>query len=449
MPYIKTTWTTDYGEGINASNLNKIEQGIWDAVTHAESTHAPTDADNTASNETSHVDVLVDGDIGINIQAYSTVLAATTASFLIADESKLDGVEDSANNYSHPTGDGSLHVPANGITNDTKVLTASAVAGVYTWEVAASGGGIGEFIDDSIAISIDDTALANDDGTGNSNIALGKQAGNSSTTGNQNVLIGPYVAQKLETGAGNVYLGYYTGWGTTIGGYNVGIGYNCMSNLTTGIDNIAIGRTALNGDSTNKLTGTFNIGVGRDTGKVLSTGGYNLFMGYLAGSSTTTGNNNICLGENAGSAVTSSSFNIAIGLDAISDTTCTGSYNNAIGYQALHSNTSGYGNVGLGRDAGYNNETGAKNVFIGYQAGYNELSGSKLHIANGSTESLIEGDFSAKTLDLNGSVAIKEFLTLTPTATAPTVNNSFYVDSADGILKFKDNTGTVKIVTLT
>ena len=39
------------------------------------------------------------------------------------------------------------------------------------------------------------------------------------------------------------------------------------------------------------------------------------------------------------------------------------------------------------------------------------------------------------------------FLTLQP-ASAPTVNNAFFVDSADGVLKFKDNTGAVKIVNL-
>ena len=43
------------------------------------------------------------------------------------------------NNYIHPTGDGNLHVPANGTVNNGKVLTASAVAGVYTWETIPSG----------------------------------------------------------------------------------------------------------------------------------------------------------------------------------------------------------------------------------------------------------------------------------------------------------------------
>ena len=39
-----------------------------------------------------------------------------------------------ANLYTHPTGDGNLHVPANGTTNNGKYLQASATAGTYTWE---------------------------------------------------------------------------------------------------------------------------------------------------------------------------------------------------------------------------------------------------------------------------------------------------------------------------
>ena len=36
----------------------------------------------------------------------------------------------------HATGDGNIHVTADGGTNNGKILTASAVAGVYTWESA-------------------------------------------------------------------------------------------------------------------------------------------------------------------------------------------------------------------------------------------------------------------------------------------------------------------------
>lgn len=41
--------------------------------------------------------------------------------------------------YTHPTTDGSLHVPATGTTNNGKVLTAGATPGVATWETLPSG----------------------------------------------------------------------------------------------------------------------------------------------------------------------------------------------------------------------------------------------------------------------------------------------------------------------
>jgi hypothetical protein len=56
-----------------------------------------------------------------------------------AEQIHADRYTDTDTIYTHPTGDGSLHVPANSTTNAGKVLTASAVAGVYTWETVPSG----------------------------------------------------------------------------------------------------------------------------------------------------------------------------------------------------------------------------------------------------------------------------------------------------------------------
>jgi len=50
-----------------------------------------------------------------------------------ADKTKLNGIEANANNYVHPSGDGNLHVPATGITNNGKVLSAGSTSGSINW----------------------------------------------------------------------------------------------------------------------------------------------------------------------------------------------------------------------------------------------------------------------------------------------------------------------------
>lgn len=69
----------------------------------------------------------------------STAAVTTSANGLMiaSDKSKLDGVAANANNYTHPSGDGNLHVPATGTTNSTKVLRAGATAGSLSWGAVA------------------------------------------------------------------------------------------------------------------------------------------------------------------------------------------------------------------------------------------------------------------------------------------------------------------------
>ena len=66
----------------------------------------------------------------------TTTLAGVMSS---ADKTKLDGIATGANNYSHPTGDGNLHVPATSTTNSGKVLTAGATAGSLSWTTPNAG----------------------------------------------------------------------------------------------------------------------------------------------------------------------------------------------------------------------------------------------------------------------------------------------------------------------
>jgi hypothetical protein len=55
------------------------------------------------------------------------VLSATTARTLL-------NVADGSNNYTHPSGDGNLHVPATSTSNDGKFLKAGSTAGSLSWD---------------------------------------------------------------------------------------------------------------------------------------------------------------------------------------------------------------------------------------------------------------------------------------------------------------------------
>ena len=68
--------------------------------------------------------------------------AASTAShgyMSNTDKAKLDGIAASANNYVHPSADGSLHVPATGTGNNGKFLMAGASAGAISWGTPVGG----------------------------------------------------------------------------------------------------------------------------------------------------------------------------------------------------------------------------------------------------------------------------------------------------------------------
>lgn len=59
----------------------------------------------------------------------------TTAGTVMAGDTEIPAA------YTHPSGDGNLHVPATSTTNSGKVLTAGGTAGALTWETPAAGGG--------------------------------------------------------------------------------------------------------------------------------------------------------------------------------------------------------------------------------------------------------------------------------------------------------------------
>lgn len=58
----------------------------------------------------------------------------SSADFTAAEKNKLALIANGANNYVHPTVDGTLHVPVTGVTSYGKVLTAGSTPGSISWE---------------------------------------------------------------------------------------------------------------------------------------------------------------------------------------------------------------------------------------------------------------------------------------------------------------------------
>ena len=71
--------------------------------------------------------------VGAGGTAHAAASSAAAGFMTAAQFDKLAGITAGANNYVHPTGDGNLHVPATGATNNNKFLKAGSVAGSIAW----------------------------------------------------------------------------------------------------------------------------------------------------------------------------------------------------------------------------------------------------------------------------------------------------------------------------
>ncbi len=129
--------TTDGNKHVPANgttNTNKVLKASatagtysWGSVAGSEvtedSTHRfATDAEKTAW----------------NAKAEAAEATTSTAGLMSSsDKTKLNGITTGANNYTHPSGDGNLHVPATSNSNSGKVLKAGSTAGSLSWGTLA------------------------------------------------------------------------------------------------------------------------------------------------------------------------------------------------------------------------------------------------------------------------------------------------------------------------
>ena len=93
---------------------------------------AAQDTAGNALTRKDYVDSNLDAKAGIE-HVHNVATQAAAGFMSSADKLKLDGMATGGNAYVHPTGDGSLHVPATGTNNNEKWLKAGATEGALEW----------------------------------------------------------------------------------------------------------------------------------------------------------------------------------------------------------------------------------------------------------------------------------------------------------------------------
>ena len=313
-------------------------------------------ADVTSTYETSHADVLVDGDVDD-----TPVDAATTAP--ISSNWAYDHDND-ANAHHTQNADTAL-----GAQSENLDMNTHKIVGV-TDPDDAQDAATKQYVDDNGggAGALDDLSDAKTPAT--DNLFIGTDAGRDNTTGNgnYNVGIGISAMQENETGDGNTIIGYESGKGVADSSYsnNTIMGYQSGYDLTTSPSNVMIGYQA--GYTLSSGTGSNTI-MGYQAGLDLTTGGSNVLIGRQAGENLTTGAKNVIIGEEAGSALAAGDDgHVLIGYQAGLHQAGS-AYNVIVGYKSGEDLTTGSQNVFLGYNSGNQNVTGSYNVIIGYQAG--------------------------------------------------------------------------------
>jgi hypothetical protein len=246
-------------------------------------------------------------------------------------------------------------------------------------------------------ITVDSASI----GTGNglsTNIRFGRSAFPSGTTATGIVALGESAANKITTGQNDIYIGRNAGANT---GVNVA-GHVAMGtgnlNYSTGDNNVALGFNTMAKGSA--WSGLANVGVGINSGNVMTTATANSWLGSGCAAALTSGGSNTFLGVSSGSAMTTGSNNVLLG----------GYTGNVGGLDIRTLSNRLVLSDGAGNIRAYHNAT---NWLIGTvtdgSTGALQISGSlglntagnKLNIATGSNASVGTGTLSSGTVTIN------------------------------------------------
>jgi len=211
--------------------------------------------------------------------------------------------------------------------------------------------------------------------TGHSNTAMGTSSLINNTTGDENTVIGLGAGYLNEMGDGNVFLGYKSGY------FETGSNTLYIDNTDAGVNNALIygefGTDNTTAGNILRTNGEFQIGnptgtgyafpvSGGTTNQVLQADGYGN-LNWISGNSLGVQNINDLSDGKSDNDGTNNGSSIFLGFNAGVNDDGTDNKNTGIGFEALHSNTTGFNNTALGYQALSSNTTGTVNTAIGYR----------------------------------------------------------------------------------
>ncbi|OGZ85855.1 MAG: hypothetical protein A2463_03175, partial [Candidatus Staskawiczbacteria bacterium RIFOXYC2_FULL_32_10] len=194
-------------------------------------------------------------------------------------------------------------------------------------------------------------------------------------TGSENLFLGQS-GNFTTTGTNNIFAGYQAGLASVADVDNIAIGYKALTANTYARKNVAIGTQALYTQSYTNFTApwdTANVAIGyqalySNQPTQSGDGKENVAIGYQSMKTNTEGKWNTALGTQSLYSNSTTAYNTAIGYQSLYANT--GIANTALGYRSLYQNEGGGGNTAGGYGALYGNIAGDNNTTFGYYAGY-------------------------------------------------------------------------------
>ena len=336
--------------------------------------------------------------IETNAEVRAAVEAASDSNvFTDADHTKLDGIAASANNYSHPTGNGNNHIPSNGSSGQ---ILGYASAGTAQWQAASSsdlvddtspqlGGNLDVNGQEIVTISNGDLNIApNGHGVvqikGNSTGGSGKLSLTAGSSQQHSIKIqapatpsSGYVLTLPDTNGSSNQVLKTDGSGnldwTTIGGADLYSANNSAGGTdpsATGSNSVAIGEEAVS-------TGSEAVALGK--GRAAGSRSFSVLIGDNTSSYGASGDSSASIGRLSKA---TAAYSFSVGYYAASSgygSISMGSYSIAMNESAIALGTSRASGVksfavGIDNNSASYGATGPNSVAIGY---LNKATGSK------------------------------------------------------------------------